>query len=95
MRHFGALVTQEIAADGSHHVSLVGEAELIATNITVPSDPSSAAFVLVAALITANSDVTIPAVGMNPLRTGLITTLQEMGGRIEGKGEVELKEVGK
>jgi len=83
MRHFGASVTQEIKPDGSHHVALAGEAELVAADILVPSDPSSAAFVMVAALITANSDVTIPAVSMNPLRIGLITTLQEMGGNIE------------
>ncbi|MEK9856376.1 MAG: 3-phosphoshikimate 1-carboxyvinyltransferase, partial [Rhodobiaceae bacterium] len=46
-------------------------------------DPSSAAFPMVAALITEGSDLTIPAVGMNPLRTGLIRTLREMGGDIE------------
>ncbi|MGB2461723.1 MAG: 3-phosphoshikimate 1-carboxyvinyltransferase, partial [Candidatus Puniceispirillaceae bacterium] len=62
-------------------------AELVAADILVPSDPSSAAFVMVAALITAGSDITIPAVGMNPLRTGLITTLQEMGGNIEISNE--------
>ncbi len=87
MRHFGASVTQETKPDGSHHISLVGEAELVAADILVPSDPSSAAFVMVAALITAKSDVTIPAVGMNPLRIGLITTLQEMGGNIEISNE--------
>ena len=87
MRHFGASVTQKIKSDGSHSVALAGEAELIAADILVPSDPSSAAFVMVAALITADSDITIPAVGTNPLRTGLITTLQEMGGNIEINNE--------
>ncbi len=87
MRHFGATVTQETSADGSHRITLVGEAELSAANILVPGDPSSAAFVIVAALITNNSDVVIPAVGMNPLRTGLIITLQEMGGDIEISNE--------
>ena len=87
MRHFGASVTQEIKSDGSHRVALTGEAELVAADILVPSDPSSAAFVMVAALITADSDITIPAVGTNPLRTGLITTLQEMGGNIEINNE--------
>ena len=50
---------------------------------------------MVAALITPNSDVTLPAVGMNPQRTGLITSLIEMGGditlsnqRLEGGEEV-------
>ena len=45
----------------------------------VPTDPSSAAFPLVAALIVPGSDVMIEAVMINPLRTGLITTLLEMG----------------
>ena len=87
MRHFGASVSQDINADGSHRVTLAGEAELVAKDVLVPGDPSSSAFVMVAALISADSDITIPAVGMNPLRTGLITTLQEMGGNIEISNE--------
>jgi 3-phosphoshikimate 1-carboxyvinyltransferase len=82
LRHFGADVIQTVSADGVHRVELTGESELTAADIIVPSDPSSAAFIMVAALITPDSDVTIPAVGMNPLRTGLITTLTEMGGAI-------------
>lgn len=50
---------------------------------SVPADPSSAAFPLVAALIVPGSDVTIPGVLMNPLRAGLIETLREMGANIE------------
>jgi 3-phosphoshikimate 1-carboxyvinyltransferase len=49
----------------------------------VPGDPSSTAFPLVAALIVPGSDVTITNVLMNPTRTGLILTLQEMGADIE------------
>jgi 3-phosphoshikimate 1-carboxyvinyltransferase len=49
----------------------------------VPADPSSAAFPIVAALIVPGSDITVENVMMNPTRTGLILTLQEMGGRIE------------
>ena len=48
----------------------------------MPSDPSSAAFAIVAALITPQSDITLVGIGMNPLRTGLLTTLIEMGGDI-------------
>ena len=95
LRHFGVPVTQEIQEDGTHVVTLTGGHDLIAKDILVPRDPSSAAFVIVAALITAGSDVTLPAVGMNPQRTGLITTLIEMGGditlsnhRLEGGEEV-------
>ena len=87
LRHFGAKLSQEIKPDGAMRIALAGEAELIAADIMVPSDPSSAAFAMVAALITEGSDITIPGVGMNPLRTGLITTLQEMGGAIEISNE--------
>ena len=83
LKHFGATVRSRTDDDGTHVVELEGEATLIARDIIVPRDPSSAAFPLVAALITEGSDLTIPAVGMNPLRTGLIQTLRDMGGDIE------------
>ena len=95
LRHFGVSVTQEMLESGAHRITMTGGADLIAKDIAVPRDPSSAAFVIVAALITQGSDVTLPAIGMNPQRTGLITTLIEMGGditlsghRIEGGEEV-------
>ena len=87
LRYFGADVQQTIADDGSHMISLQGEATLHGRQITVPRDPSSAAFAVVAALITPDSDVIIPGIGMNPLRTGLLDTLIEMGGSIERANE--------
>jgi len=51
--------------------------------VAVPGDPSSAAFPLAAALLVEGSRVTITGVGLNPLRTGLFTTLREMGARLE------------
>ena len=63
--------------------------------VVVPADPSSAAFPIVAALITPDSEVIVEGVMMNPLRTGLLITLKEMGAdiveldrRIEGGEEV-------
>ncbi len=50
-----------------------------ARDLTVPGDFSSAAFFLVAALITPDSDLTLEGVGLNPTRTGLLTVLKEMG----------------
>ncbi|MBO1435944.1 3-phosphoshikimate 1-carboxyvinyltransferase [Meiothermus sp. CFH 77666] len=50
-----------------------------AKDLTVPGDFSSAAFFLVAALITPDSDLTLEGVGLNPTRTGLLTVLKEMG----------------
>jgi 3-phosphoshikimate 1-carboxyvinyltransferase len=81
LRHFGATVRVEIAGAG-RVIELQGQPELHAADVVVPSDPSSAAFPLVAALLVAGSKVTIPAVGLNPLRTGLLTCLQEMGAGI-------------
>ena len=61
----------------------VGQPELAPRPIMVPADPSSAAFPLVAALVTPGSDVILDGVMINPLRAGLIATLGEMGASIE------------
>ncbi len=83
LRAFGAEVSVEHGPQGVTIVRVTGEAELVPTRVTVPADPSSAAFLVVAALTTSGSDVTITGVMMNPHRTGLYTTLMEMGGNIE------------
>ncbi|MBL4601665.1 MAG: 3-phosphoshikimate 1-carboxyvinyltransferase [Emcibacteraceae bacterium] len=64
------------------NIIVTGHAELTARKMAVPADPSSAAFLMVAALITEGSDITIKNVGINTARTGLFTTLIEMGGDI-------------
>jgi 3-phosphoshikimate 1-carboxyvinyltransferase len=81
LRHFGATVSVEIAGVG-RIIELRGQPELFAADVVVPGDPSSAAFPIVAALLVAGSHVTIPGVGLNPLRTGLFTTLAEMGASV-------------
>ena len=78
LRHFGAEVLLEQHGRG-RLVSVLGQPELVAANVVVPGDPSSAAFPLVAALLVPDSCVTVQGVGLNPLRTGLFTTLREMG----------------
>lgn len=95
LRHFGIEIDQKILADGSHQVTLAGGTPLSAKDIVVPRDPSSAAFAIIAALITPNSDIHLPAISLNPQRTGLLTTLLEMGAdititdeRIEGGEKV-------
>ena len=80
--HFGARVRIEPDPDGGRHITVEGYPELTAAPITVPGDPSSAAFPLVAALIVPGSDVTIGNVGLNPTRAGLIASLREMGADI-------------
>lgn len=56
--------------------------ELIAQKISVPGDISSAAYFIVAGLITPNSEITIKNVGINPTRDGILTVCKEMGGNI-------------
>jgi 3-phosphoshikimate 1-carboxyvinyltransferase len=82
LRHFGAAVAVEPEESGGRRVTVDGFPELAAAPITVPGDPSSAAFPLVAALIVPGSDVIINGVGINPLRTGLLECLHEMGADI-------------
>jgi len=76
-------------AGGGEAVHVMGEVELRPCAVDVPRDPSSAAFALVAALIVPGSEVRIPAVLLNPRRTGLITTLREMGADIRVEHERE------
>jgi len=77
--HFGARVTIEAEPGVGRRITVAGQPELVAAPITVPGDPSSAAFPLVAALIVPGSEVTIANVGLNPSRTGLLSCLEEMG----------------
>jgi len=76
---FGADLTVETDAQGVRHIRLAGEAELKPQQIEVPGDPSSAAFPVVAALITPGSEITVTHVGMNPTRTGIFRMLEAMG----------------
>ena len=81
LRFFGADVrTKQI--DGKTHITVKGDAELTGRDVTVPGDPSSAAFLVSAALIVPGSDVTVEGVLVNDTRTGLYETLQEMGADI-------------
>jgi 3-phosphoshikimate 1-carboxyvinyltransferase len=87
LRHFGATVTVEPHGPHGRAVVLDGQPELTGSTVIVPADPSSAAFPLVAALVTPGSDIILEGLMMNPLRTGLITTLLEMGADIERLAE--------
>jgi 3-phosphoshikimate 1-carboxyvinyltransferase len=83
LKHFGARVDVETLPGNGRRITLTGQPELDAAPLVVPADPSSAAFPLVAALIVPGSDIVLEGVMTNPLRTGLLTTLTEMGARIE------------
>ncbi len=79
---FGADL-QIVNTERGREVVLNGPAELSGQKVTVPADPSSAAFPMVAALITEGSDLTLPNMMMNETRTGLLGVLKQMGGNIE------------
>ncbi|TPN56263.1 MULTISPECIES: 3-phosphoshikimate 1-carboxyvinyltransferase [unclassified Mesorhizobium] len=83
LKGFGANLSVETDERGVRHIFIEGQGKLNGQTIAVPGDPSSAGFPLVAALIVPGSDITIENVLMNPTRTGLLLTLQEMGGNIE------------
>jgi 3-phosphoshikimate 1-carboxyvinyltransferase len=81
LRHFGASV--QVEAEGRRRIiTLQGQPELRAADVVVPGDPSSASFLIAAALLVPGSRLTIPGVGLNETRCGLFATLAEMGADI-------------
>jgi len=88
LRYFGADV-RSVQQDRLTRITVKGHAELEGREITVPGDPSSAAFIAAAALIVPGSEVTIEGVLVNPTRTGFYLTLQEMGGDVTFLNERE------
>lgn len=78
LKGFGVNVDVE-----GNQISLEGGQTLNAVDIDVPGDISSAAFFIVAALITKNSSLIIKHVGINPTRTGILDILKLMGAKIE------------
>ncbi|MEL6961602.1 MAG: 3-phosphoshikimate 1-carboxyvinyltransferase [Pseudomonadota bacterium] len=89
LRHIGAEVVTEALDDGRSAITITGQPELAARDLPVTGDPSSAAFLMVAASLLEGSSIRIDHVGLNPLRTGLFTCLNEMGAAIRtGNGEL-------
>jgi 3-phosphoshikimate 1-carboxyvinyltransferase len=78
LAYFGAEIGVRNTADG-RHITVGGDGELAGRRVRVPGDPSSAAFLVAAALIVPGSRVTITSVLVNPTRTGFYATLAEMG----------------
>jgi len=70
-----------------NQISIQGGQEFGGRNFTIPGDISSAAFIIVAALLIPGSKVEISNIGINPLRTGILTTLKEMEANIEIKNQ--------
>ena len=82
--------------DVGRAITLRGQPEISGRAVSVPGDPSSAAFPGVAALLVPGSRVHIPEVGLNPTRTGLFDCLDEMGAEVavERAGTAEAEPVG-
>lgn len=83
LTYFGADV--KVAHHGAHgrRITLKGRPQLAPQKLRIPGDPSSAAFPIAAALIVKDSDLVLEGLLDNPLRTGLLMTLREMGANIE------------
>lgn len=102
LRHFGAKVVVEERSQGGRRIALTGQPELRPRAVTVPGDPSSAAFPVVAALLHPGSRLKVKGVGLNPLRAALFDTLRDMGAEItelnqrveQGEAVADLEVVG-
>jgi 3-phosphoshikimate 1-carboxyvinyltransferase len=90
MKYLGLKITQENFNLGTK-ISYNGLQEFGGRDFEIPNDISSSAFFMVGALLVKNSKILLKNIGVNPLRTGLIQTLQEMGGKITLKN---IREIG-
>ncbi|MGA7326541.1 MAG: 3-phosphoshikimate 1-carboxyvinyltransferase [Rhodomicrobium sp.] len=89
LSYFGVPLSCETAEGGSEHISVEGRKSFRGKPITVPGDPSSAAFLAGAAILCPGSDVIIRNVLVNPTRTGFYKTLVEMGADISFENKKE------
>lgn len=85
LKAFGAHIHVTPCSEGGEAITVEGPARLYGCTVEVPRDPSSAAFAIVAALIVPGSRIELPAILLNPRRTGLLDTLKEMGAHIDIK----------
>jgi 3-phosphoshikimate 1-carboxyvinyltransferase len=87
LRSMGVTVQSWVEPDGRACLTLTPPSlPLLPLQLTLPGDPSAAAFLIVAALITPGSELFLPGVLLNPTRTGLLEALASMGGQIEISG---------
>ncbi len=82
LRFFGADIRVAEMDGGGREITLAGQPEFAGRDLSVPADPSSAAFPVVAALLSPGSRIEVPGCSLNPLRAGLYECLREMGGKI-------------
>ena len=90
LSNFGAKINSKILKDGSNRIVLEGNPILKGRDINVPCDPSSAAFLIVAGIICPGSKIKLQNIMINKARDGLLTTLKEMGAKIDVFNKREL-----
>ncbi len=84
LRKLGVSVEEWHDQEGRHWVKMADPVDTLPRmDVRLPSDPSSAAFLGVAATLVPDSHIRLPGVCVNPGRLGLFSALAEMGGRIE------------
>lgn len=83
LRQRGVAVTEATDGDGRHRVTLAGPGDVAPLDDAVPSDPSGAAFWLVAAAVHRDAELTLEGVSTNPTRRAIIDILRRMGADIE------------
>jgi 3-phosphoshikimate 1-carboxyvinyltransferase len=83
LRARGVAVVESTGEDGRHEVRLAGPATVAAVDETVPSDPSGAAFWLVAGAVHPDAELRLDGVSTNPTRRAIIDILRRMGADIE------------
>lgn len=82
---FGVAIERAPVPGGAERLTVTGPARLRAAALTVPGDPSSAAFFLAAAAAIPGARVTAEGVSLNPTRSGLLACLADMGARVEAR----------
>jgi len=86
LKSFGANINIE-KKEGDTIITINGKKELISSNIDVPSDLSSSAFLMVAALINKGSSIYMKNININPSRDGILIALKKMGANINLKNQ--------
>src|SRR5690606_8123234 len=82
LSHVGVRLRREVRPDGSAAIALAAVDRLEPLDLTVPGDPSSAAFLVACGLLAAGVPLAIREVGLKPTRTGFLDVVQRMGGRV-------------
>lgn len=79
----------EVTSDGPI-ATVRGRVVPLCVDVTVPGDPSSAAFLLVAAALVEGSDITVEGVCLNPTRLGFLEVLRRMGAELDCRVEAQV-----